>query len=83
MSPLDTPHALLAEYEEAYAVGFEHAAALVWQSMTRRDDGAPDWDLDEFKRPGGGFYWKRGDKTEPANPWGWLARDVAQETKGA
>lgn len=62
--------ALRVEYEAAYSKAQEHAAAMIWQSMQRGPDGAPDWDAHEWTRPGG-WVFKRGDETVSFNPIEW------------
>lgn len=56
---------LVAEYDEAYAAGQDGAARMIWQSMKQGPGGTPDWNLREWQRPGGGWYWQSGDRTVP------------------
>lgn len=62
--------ALRAEYEAAYSKAQERAARLIWQSIKRGPDGAPDWDAEEWTRPGG-WVFRRGDESVSFNPMEW------------
>lgn len=59
--------------EAAYIQGKDKAACLIWQSMKRSPDGAPDWVAEEWTRPGG-WVWKRGNETVPFSILDWVTR---------
>ena len=62
--------ALRAEYEASYAEAQDKAARIIWQSIKRGPDGAPDWDAHEWTRPGG-WVFLRGDESVSFNPMEW------------
>lgn len=61
---------LRAEYESAYSEAQERLASVIWQSMKRGPDGAPDWEAREWTRPGG-WAWHRGNECVSFDPREW------------
>lgn len=53
-----------SEYQSEYEMAQTRAGDVIWQSIKRSRDSAPDWEVHEDQRPGA-HYWKRGDEYCP------------------